>query len=139
MIVDVVAVHAEVEGIDTDEGILIFLEVIGVHDDVVAAVDEEACIFIVCQDRVCDAGVLIAIDQGDAVAAVVIDGEAVDVDFIDALGEDAVAAFLIARDAEIADLDPPEAGFRIRVEGRRPDDERRFAFFIEVLDVGGST
>ena len=76
VVVDVVAVQAEVEGINASEGVLVFLEVVRVHDDIVASIEEESCFLIIGQDRVGDARVFVAIDQGDTVSAMMIDGDA---------------------------------------------------------------
>ena len=61
-------------------------------DDVVAADDVQAGRSVVGEDAVGDARILVAVDEVDAVAAVVIDRDAVQEDLLDLLRADAVAA-----------------------------------------------
>lgn len=136
MIVDVVSVHAEVEGIEATEGVLVFLKVISIHHDVVPGLNQHAGVLVIGDNGIGDARILVAIDQGNAVAAMMIDGEPVDEDLVDAFGVDPVATFLIAGNPEVPELNAPEPGLGIFGSVRRTQDEGRFAGVIEILDVG---
>lgn len=139
VVVDVVAVHAQVEGIRAAQGVLVFLKVVRVHHDVVAVKDIDAALFIVGQNAVGDARVLEAAFQVHTVTAVMVDRHAFEVNLLDALGEDAVAALFTATDAQISQLHTPEAGFFVLVEIRRAENEGWGAGLVLVLDVRGGT
>lgn len=138
VVINVVAVHAEVEGIGAMQGVLVFLEVIRVHHDVMAVEDLDAALFVVGQDAVGNPRVLKAAFQVDAVAAVVIDGHAFEVNFLDALGEDAVPALFAAADAQIGQLDTPKAGIFVLVEIGRAEDKGRGTRLVLVNHMSGS-
>jgi len=69
----------------------------------------------------------------------VIDGKTVEVDFLDELGAQAVAAFFVAADAEVRELDAPESSFGVSSESgvRRFQEKCRLALGVFIDDVGG--
>lgn len=73
----------------------------------------------------------------DAVAAVVIDGNAFEVNFLDAFGKNAIAALFAAADAQIGHLDAPKAGIFVRIEVGWAQDEGRVTVHVLVYDVRG--
>lgn len=137
VVIDIVAVHAQVEGIRAVQRVLVFLEVVRVHHDVVAVENLDPAFLVVSQDAVRDAWVLKTALQVDAVAAVVVDGHAFEVNLLDALGEDAVAALFGSTDPQVGHLDTPEPGFFVLVEVGRAEDEGRRTLLVLVLDVCG--
>lgn len=138
VVVDVVAVHAEVEGVGAAQGVLVFLEVVRVHHNVVAVEEFDAALFVVGQDTVGNPRVLKAALQLDAVAAMVVDGHAFEVNLLDALGEDAVPALFAAADAQIGQLDTPKAGIFVLVEFGRAEDKGRGTRLVLVNHMSGS-
>ena len=120
------------------QGVLVFLEVIRVHHDVMAVEDLDAALFVVGQDAVSDPRVLKAAFQVDAVAAVVIDGHAFEVNFLDALGKNAIAALFAAADAQIGHLDAPKAGIFVRIEVGWAQDEGRVTVHVLIDHMRGS-
>lgn len=141
VVVDVVAGGTEVEGVGAVQGILIFFEVVGGDDDVVAIEEAESAILVVGEDVVGDARVFEAGEEVDAIAAVVVDGEAVEEKFLDELGAETIATFFVAADAEVSDLDAPELGFGIGGKGGVVwfEEEGGLAFGIGVEDMGGGS
>ena len=139
VIVDVVSIHAEVVGIDTTEGILIFLKLISVYDDIVSGVNLYPGFFVVGEDGIGDTGILVTIHQGDAVAAMMIDRETVEKNLVDCFSVNAIATFLVSGNPEVAQLNAPESGFGILCAIRRTQDKSRFSCGIDVFDMGRGT
>ena len=137
MVVDVVAVHAEIERIETPQGIEILLKVVGINHDVVTAPDLDTAPGIVGDDVVADPGILVAVIEMDAVSAIVVDREPAEKNFLNPVRPQSVAAFGIATDAEIAKLDPPDACLGVRGYGGA-EQEGRLTRLVFVQDMGGS-
>ena len=139
MVINVVPIHAEVKRVDAAQGIQILFEVVRIHHDVVAAIDLDSRSFVVSDDAVCDARVFVAVHEMNSMSAVMINGDALKVNLLNAFRVDSVPAFLRAADAHIRHLHPPELRFRIFAEVARRKDQRWLARLVGIDNVGCRT
>ncbi len=113
VVIYIVSIHTEIESIHTNDCILVFLELIGIHHNVMAAIDKESGLFVIGDDRVRHPRVFETIDQGNPMAGVMIDGKAVKIDLLNPLGRTNVSALLSATDAMITQMDPPKSSYLV--------------------------